>query len=94
MCETPSVEIMEQLQDNGAIVDYSDPYVPVFPKMRRYSFNLNSVELTSDSVQSYDCVVVATNHDDFDYSMLVKHARLIVDTRGVFRTENEKVIHA
>ena len=94
MRESPSVEIMEQLQEQGAIVEYSDPYVPVFPKMRRYSFDLESVELTKESIQSYDCVVVATNHDDFDYAPIAEHAKLIVDTRGVYRGSSDNVIHA
>jgi len=94
MRESPSVEIMEQLQDHGAIVDYSDTYVPVFPKMRRYSFNLSSVELTSNSIQSYDCVVISTNHDDYDYPNILNNAKLIVDTRGVYRGIYKNVVHA
>ncbi len=94
MRESPSVEIMEQLQHHGAIVEYSDPYVPVFPKMRRYSFDLNSVDLTADAVAAYDCIVIGTNHDDFDYGMIKQHARLIVDTRGVYRGESENIVHA
>ncbi len=76
MRESPSVEIMEQLQEHGAIVEYSDMYVPVFPKMRRYSFDLKSVDLTKENIQSYDCIVVATNHDDFDYSLIFENAEL------------------
>jgi len=94
MRESPSVEIMEQLQEHGAIVDYSDAYVPVFPKMRRYSFDLKTIELSIENIQSYDCIVVATNHDDFDYPTILEHAKLIVDTRGVYRGNNKNVVHA
>jgi len=94
MRESPSVEIMEQLQEHGAIVDYSDAYVPVFPKMRRYSFDLKTIELSKENIQSYDCIVVATNHDDFDYPMILEHAKLIIDTRGVYRGNNKNVVHA
>lgn len=94
MRESPSVEIMEQLQEHGALVDYSDPYVPVFPKMRRYSFDLKSIELNKENIQSYDCIVVATNHDDFDYPMVLEQAKLIIDTRGVYRGTNKNVVHA
>jgi len=94
MRESPSVEIMEQLQEHGAKVEYSDMYVPVFPKMRRYSFDLKSVDLTKESIESYNCIVLATNHDDFDYETIAHYAKLIVDTRGVYRESNDNVIHA
>ena len=80
--ESPAVEIMDLLQDKGAEVAYSDPHVPVFPRKRDYHFDLQSVTLTPESIASYDCLVVATDHDGFDYPQLVQHARLIVDTRG------------
>jgi UDP-N-acetyl-D-glucosamine dehydrogenase len=85
---------MEQMQHHGAIVEYSDPYVPVFPKMRRYSFDLNSVELTADAIAVYDCIIIGTNHDDFDFGMIKQHAKLVVDTRGVYRGESENIVHA
>ena len=84
MRESPSVELMQLLADKGAIINYADPYVPVFPSMRKYHFELQSVELTESAVESYDCVLLATNHDCFDYPMIEKHAQLIVDTRGCF----------
>jgi len=80
--ESPAVEIMELLQAKGAHIAYSDPHVPRFPKMREYHFDLQSVELTAESIASYDCVVITTDHDLFDYGLLTEHARLIVDTRG------------
>jgi len=84
MRESPSVELMQLLADRGALIDYADPYVPVFPPMRKYHFELQSVELTEEMIATYDCVLLATNHDCFDYAMIVKHSRLIVDTRGRF----------
>ena len=80
--ESPAVEIMDLLQDKGAEVAYSDPHVPKFPRKRNYHFDLQSVALTPESIASYDCLVLATDHDGFDYQQLVQHARLIVDTRG------------
>jgi UDP-N-acetyl-D-glucosamine dehydrogenase len=94
MRESPSVDMMDRLQGCGALVEYSDPYVPVFPKMRRYSFDLSSVELTADSIAVFDCVVVGTNHDSFDYDMILGSSVLIIDTRGVYRDEYENVIRA
>ena len=94
MRESPSVELMELLEAKGALIDYSDPWVPVFPKMREHHFDLSSVELTPERVASYDAVLVATNHDAFDYDMIQKHARMIVDTRGVYQGAVDNVVKA
>jgi UDP-N-acetyl-D-glucosamine dehydrogenase len=56
--------------------------VPVFPKMRRHKFDLCSVPLDHDVIAGYDCVLLATDHDRFDYDLIHKAAKLIVDTRG------------
>jgi UDP-N-acetyl-D-glucosamine dehydrogenase len=84
MRESPSVELMQLLANKGAIVDYSDPFVPVFPTMRKYQFDLQSVELSEAVIKSYDCILLATNHDCFDYAMIRENAVLIVDTRGYY----------
>ncbi|CAN0163722.1 unnamed protein product, partial [Phaeothamnion confervicola] len=94
MRESPAVELMELLLGRGAVVEYSDPHVPVFPKMREHSFDLSSVPVTPQSVSSYDLVLVATNHDAFDYAMVGTHARLIVDTRGVYLKPAPNVVKA
>lgn len=80
--ESPAVEIMDLLQAKGAHIDYSDPHVPVFPRKRDYHFDLTSVALSAETLCRYDCVVLATDHDAFDYALLQQHARLLVDTRG------------
>jgi len=80
--ESPAVEIMALLQEKGAHVEYSDPHVPTFPQKRDYHFDLKSVELTPEAIASYDCLVLATDHDAFENDILVKRAQLIVDTRG------------
>ena len=94
MRESPSVEIMELLAKKGCRISFSDPFVPVFPKMRRYHFDLTSVELTPETLEQADCVVVATNHDAFDYDMIAAHAPLVVDTRGVYRKSLDNVVKA
>lgn len=83
--ESPAVEIMDLLQSKGAHIDYSDPHVPVFPRKRDYYFDLSSVPLTEETVASYDCVVLATDHDGFDYEILARRAQIMVDTRGRLR---------
>ena len=92
--ESPAVEIMDLLQAKGAQIDYSDPHVPVFPRKRDYHFDLQSVALTPDSVASFDCLVLATDHDVFDYALLQSHAALIVDTRGRLQGQGGNVIAA
>jgi UDP-N-acetyl-D-glucosamine dehydrogenase len=94
MRESPSVEIMELLEAKGSLVAYSDPHVPVFPKMREHHFNLSSEPLTAESLASFDAVVLATDHDKFDYELIRQHARLIVDSRGKYRTPEVHIIKA
>ena len=94
MRESPAVKLMELLREGGATVEYSDPHVPVFPRMREHHFELKSTALTPESVASYDMVLLATNHDAFDYDMIGRHARLIVDTRGVYLTPAANVVKA
>jgi UDP-N-acetyl-D-glucosamine dehydrogenase len=94
MRESPSVELMEILRDKGAIVEYSDPHVPVFPPMREHRFDLESVALTSQSIASYDVVLLATSHKAFDYDLIKQYASLIVDTRGVYLDRLPNVVKA
>lgn len=92
--ESPSVVLMEKLKKKGAVVAYSDPYVPVFPKMREHYFELSSVDITPDSLSEHDCINIATNHDDFDYKLIREYSSLIVDTRGMYREPLDNVVKA
>jgi UDP-N-acetyl-D-glucosamine dehydrogenase len=92
--ESPCIELMELLQEKGAQIAYSDPHIPVFPRMREHYFDLSSVELTAESLAGFDCVIVATNHDLFDYELIKKHSKLIVDTRGVYSEPASNVVRA
>jgi UDP-N-acetyl-D-glucosamine dehydrogenase len=94
MRESPSVEIMELLEAKGAVVAYSDPHVAVFPKMREHHFELSSEPLTAANLASFDAVVLATDHDRFDYELIQSSARLIVDCRGKYRAPAANVIKA
>lgn len=94
MRESPSVEIMELIERKGCIVAYSDPHVPVFPKMREHKFELSSEELTEESIASFDAVILATDHDLFDYELIRKYAALIVDSRGKYRLAEKHIIKA
>ena len=95
MRESPSVEMMEMLQSRGAEIQYSDPHVPAFPRMRRHHFDLQHTPLTAETLAAQDCVLIATDHDDVDYDQVLAHAPLIVDTRGVYRNEaDNKIVRA
>ena len=94
MRESPSAELMELLTAKGASVEYSDPHVPVFAKMRRYAFELKSVALSAQTIATYDLVLIATDHDAFDYALIQAHANLIVDTRGRCSSGTPNVIKA
>ena len=94
MRESPAVEIMELLQAKGAIIEYTDPHVPVFPTMRAHYFDLKSITITPQTVEGFDALVLATDHSQFDYAMLQQNAKLIVDTRGVYQDHYDNVIKA
>ena len=93
MRESPSVEIMELLEAKGVDVHYSDPFFKKFPKMRKHYFDLDSCHLSADNVSKFDAVILATDHDDFDYSLIEKSSTLLIDTRGRFKT-SENIIRA
>lgn len=94
MRESPSVFLMEKLRDLGADIAYSDPHIPVFPKMRQHSFALSSIPLSAETLQTFDCVLLATDHDKFDYDLIKAHARLLVDCRGRFRDDDPRIVKA
>ncbi|HXE54048.1 MAG TPA: nucleotide sugar dehydrogenase [Tepidisphaeraceae bacterium] len=83
--ESPSFELIEKLEELGAKVDYNDPHVAKTHKMRHHDLQMSSVELSPQSLASYDCVLIATHHAAYDWQMVVDHAKLIVDTRNATR---------
>ena len=94
MRESPAVKLMELLEEKGAVIDYSDPYIPIFPKMEEVYFDLKSIELTPENIIRYDLLLLVTNHSKFDYALLKKHAKLIVDTRGVYLDSSSNIVRA
>jgi UDP-N-acetyl-D-glucosamine dehydrogenase len=83
--ESPSYELIEMLRHRGAHVDYHDPLVPVAAPVRKHDLGMKSVELTPQSVASYDAVLISTAHTGVDYAMLASHAKLVIDTRDAMR---------
>jgi len=94
MRESPAVELMELLVSRGAIIHYTDPHVPVFPKMRKHHFDLSSINISPDKISEYDALILVTDHARFDYSLFQKHAQLIIDTRGVYFDSFKNVVRA
>jgi UDP-N-acetyl-D-glucosamine dehydrogenase len=92
--ESPSVLLMEKLRDLGARVAYSDPHVPSFPKMRAHSFDLSSVHIDAENLKHFDCVLLATDHDRFDYKLICAHASLVIDCRGKFPDLADNIVRA
>ena len=78
--ESPSLTIIEGLRQRGADVSYNDPYFPVVGQGRHYNLNMTCAPLTE--LQSYECVLILTDHSDYDYERIVREARLVIDTRN------------
>lgn len=94
MRESPATMIMQILKDKGALIEFSDPYFNEFPQIRNYDFNLKNVNLTPESISDFDAVVLITDHDDFDYEMIIQNSKLVIDTRGAYQEERQNLIKA
>jgi UDP-N-acetyl-D-glucosamine dehydrogenase len=92
--ESPAAEVMEQLRERGALLAYADPHVPRFPRMREHKFDLRSVPVDAGTLGGYDCVVLVTDHDAFDYATIARGARLLVDTRGRYPKPAPNIVKA
>ncbi len=78
--ESPALTIIELLQKEGAEVSYHDPYFPFIGKGRKYDLQMKRSEL--EQLGQYDCIVIVTDHSDYDYKKIVGEAQLVVDTRN------------
>ena len=85
MRESPSLEIIQLLLSKGANVDYCDPFFEEIPPSRKHKFKLKGIELNQTNLMKYDLILLATDHDCFDYELIKKSSALIVDTRGRFK---------
>src|SRR5271166_531432 len=89
--ESPSLTIIELLQNRGALVSYNDPYFPTVGRGRKYDLNMTCVPL--DRLDEYDCVIIVTDHSDYDYPRIVRESKLVVDTRNATKgIESPKII--
>jgi UDP-N-acetyl-D-glucosamine dehydrogenase len=90
--ESPSLTIIELLQKEGAEVSYHDPYFPFIGRGRKYDLRMKCAAL--DNLGQYDCVVIVTDHSDYDYRHIVQQAQLVVDTRNATRAiTSDKIVH-
>ena len=78
--ESPSLTIIELLREQGAEVVYNDPYHPTVGQGRHYRLNMTSTAL--ENLDQYDCVLIVTDHTDYDYQHIVDSSKLVVDTRN------------
>ncbi|MGA8270870.1 MAG: nucleotide sugar dehydrogenase [Candidatus Sulfotelmatobacter sp.] len=90
--ESPALTIIELLQKEGAQVSYHDPYFPFVGKGRKYDLQMKRAEL--EKLGQYDCIVIVTDHSDYDYRHIVDEAQLVVDTRNATKgIQSPKVVH-
>jgi UDP-N-acetyl-D-glucosamine dehydrogenase len=87
--ESPALEIMDITAHKGGIVSYHDPYIPQVKTNEGRKFN--SVDLSAETLANADCVVLTTNHKDFDVDFIKQHAKLIVDMRNMMKEEGNGV---
>jgi len=78
--EAPALTVIELLQKEGARVSYHDPYFPTIGRGRKYDLKMSAVSL--DNLWKYDCVVIITDHSDYDYARVVRESTLVIDTRN------------
>jgi UDP-N-acetyl-D-glucosamine dehydrogenase len=90
--ESPSLTIIELLQKDGAQVSYNDPYFPTVGKGRKYDLQMKCTPL--ENLGQYDCVLIVTDHSDYDYAGIVRESQLVVDTRNATRgIKSPKIVH-
>ena len=91
---SPAINLMKILSLKGALVSYSDPWVQELKAMAHFRAGAKSMPLLPETLSQFDLVLLATDHDDFDYDDILAHSNLIVDTRGRFDSSLEKVVMA
>lgn len=87
--ESPSFKLLELLARKHAQVSYHDPFVPTLKAGRKHDFGLTSIVLDASALAAADAVLIATDHTTVDYDFVVRHARLVVDTRNATRGVRE-----
>ncbi len=94
--ESPAFSIINILkQKKNFSISYSDPYIKKIPKLRDYNFsNMRSVKINSNELKKYDAVVLVTDHQKFNYRLIEKNSKLIIDARHKFNKKLDKVVYS
>lgn len=95
--ESPGYAIMKMLLEKGATVKYNDPWIPKLHSTRKYDFKMESTPITPELLADMDAVIVVTDHSDYDFSEIVRHANMVIDTRNAtkgIKEGREKVVMA
>lgn len=80
--ESPSIRLIQLMEEAGADVAYNDPHVPRIVPGRHHNITMESTELTHENLQKFDCVLISTAHSCYDPEFIVEHSKLVVDTRN------------
>jgi UDP-N-acetyl-D-glucosamine dehydrogenase len=90
--ESPALTIIELLQKEGAAVSYNDPYFPFVGRGRKYDLQMKCAPL--ENLGQYDCVLIVTDHSDYDYKKIVSESKLVVDSRNATRgIKSDRIVH-
>jgi UDP-N-acetyl-D-glucosamine dehydrogenase len=90
--ESPSLTIIELLQNEGAMVSYNDPYIPEVGRGRKYNLQMKSTPV--EDLENYDCVLIVTDHSCYDYAKIVKHSQLVLDSRNATKgLSGSNIVH-
>ena len=90
MRESPALKVIDLLIKEGADVEYFDPYIPSLPKTRKYELTLQSVIMEEVEEKQYDAAVIITNHSNIDYHLVLKKAKIVIDTRNALKQKGIK----
>jgi UDP-N-acetyl-D-glucosamine dehydrogenase len=89
--ESPSLTVIELLREQGAEVVYNDPYFPTVGRGRHYNLNMTCTPL--EKLEQYDCVLIMTDHSDYDYNAIVSQSQLVVDSRNATKgIKSDKIV--
>jgi len=92
--ESPSMEIINKLSSMDADIYFNDPFFDKFPETRKLNIEVPYLELSKDTLNDMDLVLLVTDHDQFDYQLILKEAKMIIDTRGRYNFFDEKIVKA
>ena len=91
--ESPALEIIDYLIKYNAKVNFFDPFFDKIPKTRNFDFqNVKKIKLTKNIIKKFDATIIVTDHDKVDYTKILKHSKMIFDTRNKIKSKSSKVI--